>query len=315
MLEGIGPNVPCPEGTSLCSDGTCSIECRYTDEDYSSCNYDGVCDTGTEGCTCSDCNLEQDSCESGTLCSADDSYCCNPQSDGICEPYCGSSDPDCGSTGKVCGNGYKEIGEECDDGNTVSGDGCSSTCTYEIIGPGELCPEGTAMCSDGTCSVNCFSTDEGYSADPSGDCASGLIYSQIDNACCRTNNNAICNPYCSYTDPDCGIDTPSVTTGSCKYTDNSNDNCEDGILERDLTATWTGEGEKPASCKDVTDKLVCPAQIKVSFFGALQFAIAVILIVLIYFIIKSRIKKEKKIKHVKRKSSKRTSKKKKSRKN
>lgn len=31
----------------------------------------------------------------------------------------------------VCGNGILEAGEQCDDGNTVSGDGCSSTCQIE----------------------------------------------------------------------------------------------------------------------------------------------------------------------------------------
>jgi cysteine-rich repeat protein len=31
-----------------------------------------------------------------------------------------------------CGNGVLQTGEECDDGNTVDGDGCSSTCKLEI---------------------------------------------------------------------------------------------------------------------------------------------------------------------------------------
>jgi cysteine-rich repeat protein len=31
-----------------------------------------------------------------------------------------------------CGNGTVDSGEECDDGNTMSGDGCSSTCTVEL---------------------------------------------------------------------------------------------------------------------------------------------------------------------------------------
>lgn len=35
-----------------------------------------------------------------------------------------------GGTG-VCGNGVVESGEQCDDNGTVSGDGCSSTCTWE----------------------------------------------------------------------------------------------------------------------------------------------------------------------------------------
>jgi cysteine-rich repeat protein len=31
----------------------------------------------------------------------------------------------------VCGNGIINLSEQCDDGNTVSGDGCSATCTIE----------------------------------------------------------------------------------------------------------------------------------------------------------------------------------------
>lgn len=41
----------------------------------------------------------------------------------------------------VCGNGAREVGEECDDANTMPGDGCSATCTTEMLpgsdaGPG-----------------------------------------------------------------------------------------------------------------------------------------------------------------------------------
>jgi cysteine-rich repeat protein len=32
----------------------------------------------------------------------------------------------------VCGNGSVEAGEQCDDGNTTSGDGCSATCKIEV---------------------------------------------------------------------------------------------------------------------------------------------------------------------------------------
>src|SRR3990172_4383203 len=31
----------------------------------------------------------------------------------------------------VCGNGAREGAEECDDGDTVAGDGCSAACTVE----------------------------------------------------------------------------------------------------------------------------------------------------------------------------------------
>ncbi len=40
------------------------------------------------------------------------------------------------SEAPVCGNGVIETGEECDDGNTVSGDGCSATCQDEAAPPG-----------------------------------------------------------------------------------------------------------------------------------------------------------------------------------
>jgi len=50
----------------------------------------------------------------------------------------------------VCGDGIIEGAEACDDGNTNSGDGCSSTCTLEC---GWECPPGTlcraAKCGDG----------------------------------------------------------------------------------------------------------------------------------------------------------------------
>src|SRR5205085_10094822 len=36
----------------------------------------------------------------------------------------------------VCGDGIVDAGEECDDGNTASGDGCDATCHAE---PGFLC--------------------------------------------------------------------------------------------------------------------------------------------------------------------------------
>src|SRR6185295_5647298 len=52
-----------------------------------------------------------------------------------------------------CGNGQLDLGESCDDNNTVSGDGCDSTCQLEdecgdqIVGPREECePPGTSNC-------------------------------------------------------------------------------------------------------------------------------------------------------------------------
>jgi len=38
----------------------------------------------------------------------------------------------------MCGNGMVDTGEQCDDGNTASGDGCSSTCTTEQVATPKL---------------------------------------------------------------------------------------------------------------------------------------------------------------------------------
>jgi cysteine-rich repeat protein len=42
-----------------------------------------------------------------------------------------------------CGDGVLQAGEQCDDGNTVNGDGCSSTCQFEKSYASETEPNGT----------------------------------------------------------------------------------------------------------------------------------------------------------------------------
>src|SRR5262249_367461 len=71
------------------------------------------------------------------------------------------ADPDCqgdpACTGGFCGDGVLNPGEECDDGNQVGGDGCSSLCTVEQPGV-EVCGngadddlDGAADCADSDC--------------------------------------------------------------------------------------------------------------------------------------------------------------------
>lgn len=59
----------------------------------------------------------------------------------------------------TCGNDELDSGEECDDGNTTGGDGCSASCTAEVCGDGvmlgpETCDDGGTAAGDG-CSETC----------------------------------------------------------------------------------------------------------------------------------------------------------------
>ena len=81
----------------------------------------------------------------------------------------------------VCGNGIVEEGEQCDDGNTADGDGCSSTCQNEegpaapvcgngIVEDGEECDDGNTEDGDG-CSSAC-QNEEGPAAPV---CGNGIV--------------------------------------------------------------------------------------------------------------------------------------------
>jgi cysteine-rich repeat protein len=67
-----------------------------------------------------------------------------------------------GNTCGDCGDGHVDGTEQCDDGNTVSGDGCSATCTIETtaccgngtVEAGEQCDDDNLVSGDG-CSATC----------------------------------------------------------------------------------------------------------------------------------------------------------------
>jgi len=69
---------------------------------------------------------------------------------------------DCGT----CGDGIVDMGEQCDDGNQIEDDGCSSTCEASArragcgdgtIGQDETCDDGNRVDGDG-CDTNCTAT-------------------------------------------------------------------------------------------------------------------------------------------------------------
>ena len=55
---------------------------------------------------------------------------------------CGSDEPSLCS--RTCGNGRPDVGEGCDDGNLMGGDGCSAACALET---GYTCSGAPSSCS------------------------------------------------------------------------------------------------------------------------------------------------------------------------
>jgi cysteine-rich repeat protein len=77
----------------------------------------------------------------------------------------------------TCGNGIVEFGEQCDDGNTLSGDGCSATCQVQV---GWSCSG-----SPSTCGIPCVAN----SSCLSNLCVNGLCR----NVPCTMNSNCVSN--------------------------------------------------------------------------------------------------------------------------
>ena len=72
-------------------------------------------------------------CASGFCDPADDTCRCDGDADCPIGQLCDTSVDPNACLFNDCGNGIPEAGEGCDDGNGVNGDGCSMTCTVEIL--------------------------------------------------------------------------------------------------------------------------------------------------------------------------------------
>ncbi len=74
----------------------------------------------------------------------------------------------------VCGNGVVEVGELCDDGNLVAGDGCTPRCGPETCGDGVV--QGGEQCDDG----NTNDTDDCLSSCVRASCGDGFLRAGVE---------------------------------------------------------------------------------------------------------------------------------------
>jgi hypothetical protein len=114
-------------GISVCPDG----ECDYPYEDAISCPED--C-SGVMGCTTDwDCDGDK-ICVDGNCVDDVGSWECWTDSDCPWGEVCADGECIDDWGWGTCGDGYLDGDEECDDGNTWSGDGCSANCMIEDDG-------------------------------------------------------------------------------------------------------------------------------------------------------------------------------------
>ncbi len=153
-----------------CPEDYCSVENNAYYERQDTCD-DLICECSYEfkGCDKTECpgTCEvDDDCDSGYLCNLDTCSCliigC-PMGTSLCDD--GTCKPDCnfvgcdGSPDDVCSPGEGCACIDCLGQQSICNDG-------GVCGPDGLCgcPEGTALCNDGTCSSDCVITDDDFAA-------------------------------------------------------------------------------------------------------------------------------------------------------
>jgi cysteine-rich repeat protein len=138
-----------------------------------------------------------------------------------------------------CGNGDLDLGEECDDGNNIDGDGCSASCLIEFCGdglvndaPNEECDDANTGDGDGcssSCQIEpgfvcvgepsvCTPTCGDGSLDPGETCDDG-----------NTNDGDGCGGSCQTEPGFVCVGEPSVCTPTCGDGDlDPGEECDDG---------------------------------------------------------------------------------------
>ena len=173
----------CDDGNTSGGDG-CSADCTVIEQGYECPMRGGACKLvetppGPEDEKCGNGVMDEgEQCDDGNNLSGDGcSSECQTESGYECE-VAGQPCEEKPISDVPCGNGQLDDGEDCDDGNTLDGDGCSSICTVEegwecdteechttcgdgILTGAEVCDDWNTEDGDG-CSADCMTIEEGY---------------------------------------------------------------------------------------------------------------------------------------------------------
>ncbi len=216
-----GVNAPCSDdcmsyNTNYCTATVCGDGVKegneFCDSQLTSCetlgdypkNYYARCNSTCTAFDVNDCVNGAIICGNGVVDPLEQCDDGNTTSGDGCSSKCKLE----GSAAPVCGNGIKETGEECDDGNTVSGDGCSAGCKTETT---------TAVCGNGIketgeqCDDGNTTSGDGCSANcttetPSAVCGNGIQETGEECDDGNTTSGDGCSAACLTEDPNavCG---------------------------------------------------------------------------------------------------------------
>lgn len=187
----VGEGEECDDGNDAAGDGCEPNTCRYSCGGAADC-ADGEPCNGAEVC-----DPEAHACRPGTPPAAGAPCAREGVPDGVCRE---GETPMCVPAG--CGNAAVDDGEDCDDGNDATGDGCENDCKFTCTDDAQcddrdpcngrercneaehLCERGTALdcddgdpCTEDTCDRNgcrrvpIDADGDGFAATPDGACA------------------------------------------------------------------------------------------------------------------------------------------------
>jgi cysteine-rich repeat protein len=133
--------------------------------------------------------------------------------------HCAAAEPICLKDDNLCGNAHPDPDEECDDGNTKDGDGCSHECKAEVCGnghidSGEVCDNGPGK--NGKC-MGCAADCKSFET-----CGDGVIDKACGEVCDdhNTKDGDGCSRECTSTEA-CGNNIIDKEVGEV---------CDDGPL-------------------------------------------------------------------------------------
>jgi len=153
-------------------------------------------------------------------------------------------------TDAACGNGNVQPNspqnEECDDGNTADGDGCSSTCTIEA---GYVCSGDPSVCE-----LACGNgdVDAGEDCDGGACCTASCEFKSSSTVCRASTGTCDAAENCTGTDADCPTDLPVANGTPCDDNDlcNIGETCQSGSCTGGSAKDCSSDGDQcnSASC-------------------------------------------------------------------